>query len=128
MNVTKNTGIETEIEKYSKHLNLVVGVLIFTITMACLSLPNPQKAAFFALPIVLGILLGIEKYFPETVRIIRQLIKETNDPKTKKQLKKELANHFNIKWLISNIVFLWAYTTFFAVLMFPEYTARLKAT
>jgi hypothetical protein len=83
-----------------------------------------QKATFFALPIV----LGIEKYFPETIRIIRQLIKETNDPKTKKQLKKELRNHFNFKWIISNVVFLWAYITFFAVLMFPEYTAWLKAT
>jgi hypothetical protein len=128
MHVTENSGIEKEIERYSTHLNLVVGVLIFAITMACLSLPNPQKAAFFALPIILGILLGIEKVFPETVHIVRQLIKETNDLETKKQLKAELKDHFNIRWLFSNVVFFYAAISFLAVLMLPEYTSWLKAT
>lgn len=128
MKLTEDTNIEIEVKRYSQYLNLVVGVLIFSITMGCLGLPNPQKAALFSLPIVLGLILSLTNAFPETVRIMRDLIKETNDTEEKSSLKKELKEHMDLKWVFNNIVFFWAYLSYFAVLLYPSYATWLKST
>ena len=127
MKLTENTNIASEVSNYSNHLNLVVGVLIFTISLGCLSFENPQKVAFFALPIVLGLIIGIEKFFPENIRIVRNLIKETEDKSTKQELRKELREHMNFAFFFDNLVFLWGDISFFIILLFPQYTDWLKA-
>ena len=127
MKLTEKTNIASEVSNYSNHLNLVVGVLIFTISLGCLSFENPQKVSFFALPIVLGLIIGIEKFFPENIRIVRNLIKETEDKNTKQELRKELREHMNFTFFFDNLVFLWGYISFFLILLFPQYTDWLKA-
>ena len=81
-----------------------------------------------SLPIVLGLILSLTNAFPETVRIMRDLIKETNDTEEKSSLKKELKEHMNLKWVFNNIVFFWAYLSYFAVLLYPSYATWLKST
>ena len=127
MKLTENTNTTDQIRQYSNHLNLIVGVLVFAISLTCLSFENPSKVAFFASPIVLGLLIGIEKFFPENIKIIRSLIKESSNPETKKGLRKELNEHFNLTFFWDNIVFLWAFVTFFLILLFPQVSDFLKA-
>jgi len=126
LKLTDNTNTSEQISVYNNHLNLVVGVLIFSISLACLSFDNPQKVALFALPIVLGLIIGIEKYFPENIRIIRKLLKETSDPQVKKELRVELKQYMNFGFFLNNVVFLWGYIAYFAILLLPEYSEWLK--
>ena len=78
---------DAEIESITSYLNQVFGVLVFTISLACLGFPSPQKAALFSLPIIL-ILFGLAPQVKE-LRLVHTLIKDHDDEEEKKMFEQE---------------------------------------
>ena len=78
---------EAEIKSVTSYLNQVFGVLVFTISLTCLSFQNHQKAALFSLPIIL-VLFGFAPTVNE-LRLVRTLIKDHDDEEEKKTYEKE---------------------------------------
>ncbi|EGR1145869.1 TPA: hypothetical protein ACN343_004492 [Vibrio parahaemolyticus] len=79
---------DAETKSLTSYFNQVFGILVFTISLTCLSFPNPQKAALFSLPIILA-LFGLAPKVKE-LRLVRTLIKEHDDEEEKKVLEQEL--------------------------------------
>lgn len=63
--------IEAEIETWREYLNSTVGILTFTIALACLSLPSPQIYAFGSLLFLCLVGFSNASRFPPTLRALR---------------------------------------------------------
>lgn len=81
---------ERDNKRIAFYFNQVIGVLVFTITLTCLSFETPQRAALFSLPIVLALLSLAPK--GNELWLVRKLIDEHDNEDEKKELKKELKD------------------------------------
>ena len=79
---------DEEKKRVTSYCNLVLGMLVFTISLACLSFPNPQKAALFSLPIILALFTLAPKV--EEINLTRTLINDHDNDVEKESLEKDL--------------------------------------
>ncbi len=74
--------IESEYAKWKEILNVGVGVLSFTLGIACLGTPCPGLWATVSLAFVLVLFLHFRRYFPKTIRHLRKQELEAIDALT----------------------------------------------
>ena len=119
--------VKRESERHNEFLNSAIGLLAFTLGLTCLGFEQPQKPAILCLGIITPVIFHALQYFPETIRTLRELVKETNDPHASKVLKYLESRYLGIQSLVTKNILLWYGLAFYLlVLIGPEYLQWVK--
>lgn len=71
--------LESEMERWREHLNLTVGILTYTVGLACLGLRMPSLYAGISFIFISLIGISGAKYFPPMVRALRDKQRTTEE-------------------------------------------------
>jgi len=119
--------IQTEVEIHNELLNSVAGLITFTLALACLGFENPQKVAMMCSIVIIALLYQASRYFPPTLKVLRELEEDTKDTDVMKARKALEGKYYGWRSLLTKAVLFWYGLGFYlAVLLFPEFTTWLK--
>ncbi len=122
--------LRREIERYFNILNLQLGLFLFTVAMACITMSNPCKAAAVSLIMVLPLFgWAVKNHFPPTIETLRVLCQEhPSDTELAELLALTERNHFGFMHVAFNTLVFWVGFIFYAVvLVFPEFSTWVKS-
>jgi hypothetical protein len=114
--------------KHNDFWNSVFGFACFTISLTCIGMPNPGKAAIFSLGIIVPLLVMGGKNFPPTIQAMRDLYKETKDEHVRAALNYLEKEFVGLKtFFTKNMLFWYGFFMYLGVLFSPEFTMYMKA-
>jgi hypothetical protein len=121
--------VKEESLRQNEYLNGILGIVIFSLALSCVGLPNPQKAALVLNLIIIPMVIAAIKHVPSTIITLRELRKEhPNDEEVRDLLKylekKYLGFHSAMK---NNLVYLGGITFYILVLFSSDFTDWFKA-
>lgn len=127
-NILDEDEFEAEEKSHRDYLNQVVGLIAFTITLACLSFDNPQAVAILSFPIILGLFIAAPRF--NSLKRARAIIKYSETPSDKKLLKKEVSKvvgpFFKIKAISQMLTYYYGFGFYILVAMKPEALGHIK--
>ncbi|KHT39174.1 hypothetical protein [Vibrio sinaloensis] len=111
------------------YFNHVVGIVSFSISLACLSFDNPQKMALFSLPIIMSLLLGAPEF--QSTKEYRELVRFADNEKDKELLMRtfseKVGSPFKLKDVFQMGVYLYGVMFYFVVLTLEDVSVYLKS-
>lgn len=119
--------VKKEAKRHNEFLNSAIGLLTFTLGLTCLGFDHPQRAALVCLGVIIPVFIQAWGYFPETIKTLRELVKETNDPHAVRVLKYLEKKYIGIRSLVTkNILYWYGLGFYLVVLLEPEYLSWVK--
>ncbi|EMG1958701.1 hypothetical protein J4H19_22800 [Vibrio alginolyticus] len=129
MDLIDDNKFEADKQRSREYFNHIIGIITFTISLACLSFDNPQKVALLCLPVVFSLLAGAPNF--RSLKEARDLIDYAESDEDKEILKQRFNEQINKKSRVKQVfeVFIYFYGVLFysLVLMRPDVTSYLKS-
>lgn len=116
-----------EAKKHNEFLNSAIGLLTFTLGLTCLGFDHPQRAALVCLGVIIPVYVQAWSHFPQTIKTLREIAKETNDAHAIKVVRYLEGKYLGIRSLVTrNITYWYGLGFYLAVLIDPEYLSWVK--
>jgi hypothetical protein len=120
MRLIKDHEYFYEVRLQSNWLNWIFAITTFTITLSCLQFNTPWKPASLALIVILPMYIHAYKSIPESLKALRKLKSETNNPNIDAEIKYLEKKFHGWTSLVRHVIMYAALFLYFSVLLIHD--------